>query len=87
MDDISRLGSEFESAMDALVESGRYSSREDVLREGVRLVRDREARLARFESELAPSIRSADCGDVIDLSVAFDQVRASIRSVADGRAV
>ena len=86
MDDISSLRSEFESAMDALVESGRYPSREDVLREGVRLVQDREARLARFEAKIAKSIASADRGDVVDLDVAFDQVRASIRSVADGRA-
>lgn len=86
MDDISSLGSEFDSVMDALVGSGRYSSREEVLREGVRLVQDRDARLARFEAEIAPSIRSADRGDVVELEAAFDQVRASIRNVADGRA-
>lgn len=86
MDDITGLGSEFESVVDALVESGRYPSREDLLREGVRLVQDREAKLARFEAEIAVSIAQADRGEVVDLDVAFDKVRASIRSAADDRA-
>lgn len=82
MDDISSLGSEFESAMDALVESGRYPSREDVLREGVRLVQDRDARLARLEAKIAKSIASADRGDVVDLDEAFDRVLAKLRKKA-----
>lgn len=48
MDDISSPSSEFDDAMDALVESGRYRSRQEVLREGVRLVQDRAPRLADY---------------------------------------
>ena len=82
MDDIAGIGIEFETVMDSLVESGRYLWRDDVLREGVRLVQDREAKLARFEAKIANSIAQADQGEVVDLDVAFDQVLAKLRSRA-----
>lgn len=82
MDDIFNLGTEFDDAVDALVESGRYRSREEVLREGVRLVQDRATRLASFEVEIAKGTASADRGDVVELDEAFDQVLEKLRRQA-----
>lgn len=42
-----------EAILNDLVEGGRYPIREDVLREGVRLVQDREARLARIDAAVS----------------------------------
>ena len=40
------LGQQLEVFVKQLVASGRYGSQSEVLREGVRLIQDREARLA-----------------------------------------
>jgi antitoxin ParD1/3/4 len=39
-------GEKLEAVVDDLVKNGRYSSKSDVLREGVRLVQERDAALA-----------------------------------------
>ena len=46
------LGSRLEAYVTSLVKTGRYQSRSEVLREGVRLVEEREKRLAALESTL-----------------------------------
>ncbi len=40
------LGEKLEAFVTDLVENGRYGSKSEILREGVRLVQEREARLA-----------------------------------------
>jgi antitoxin ParD1/3/4 len=40
------LGQQLETFVTRLVEAGRYGSKSEVLREGVRLIQDREAQLA-----------------------------------------
>ena len=40
------LGTQLESFVTKLVETGRYNSKSEVLREGIRLIQEREARLA-----------------------------------------
>lgn len=42
-----------ESVVTQLIESGRYNSRSEVLREGVRLVEEREKRLEALDAALA----------------------------------
>ena len=49
------LGEALEQAVNELVATGRYHSKSEVLREGVRLVQEREARF----HELAASVRAA----------------------------
>jgi antitoxin ParD1/3/4 len=50
-----RLGPRLEACVASLVASGRYRSRSEVLREGVRLVEEREKRLAALDAELQRS--------------------------------
>ncbi|HCY57035.1 MAG TPA: type II toxin-antitoxin system ParD family antitoxin, partial [Oceanicaulis sp.] len=37
------LGGHFESLMDELIASGRYNSKSEIIRDGLRLLEDREA--------------------------------------------
>lgn len=47
------LGTQLESYVIDLVKTGRYNSRSEVLREGVRLVEEREKRLALLDSTIS----------------------------------
>ena len=66
------LGKVLEAYIDDLVENGRYGSRSEVLREGVRLVQDREVKLAGFDARIRKAIAFADDGRAMSLDEAFD---------------
>lgn len=71
------LGGVLEAYVADLVANGRYNSKSEVLREGVRLVQDREARLVAFDAAIAKGIASADAGDLIDADEVFDELEAA----------
>jgi antitoxin ParD1/3/4 len=79
------LGKALEKAVSSLVKSGRYNSRSEVLREGVRLVQEREARLAALDAALARGLSDADAGRVTDAAVAFDRLTARLPPIAQTR--
>ena len=56
------LGHQLEGFVSTLVASGRYNSKSEVLREGVRLVQEREARLAALDLSIARGLADADQG-------------------------
>ncbi|WP_342152237.1 type II toxin-antitoxin system ParD family antitoxin [Methylorubrum sp. SB2] len=68
------LGPHIESYVASLVREGRYGSRSDVLREGVRLIEEREKRLAALDAALDRGIADADAGRVIPA----DEVRSRL---------
>jgi antitoxin ParD1/3/4 len=70
------LGQRLEKTVKDLVKSGRYNSRSEVLREGVRLVQEREARLASVDAAIARGLADVDTGRVRDATSAFDKVTA-----------
>ena len=67
------LGKPLEEFVENLVKSGRYRSRSEILREGVRLVQEREAKLAHFKAEIQKGIDSADRGELFDADDVFDE--------------
>ncbi len=73
------LGDVLEQYVTDLVDSGLYNSKNDVLREGVRLLQRREARLAEFDAALAEGIADADAGRTMSVKEAFDEVRAELK--------
>jgi len=75
------LGEQLEAFITDAVKNGRYGSRSEVLREGVRLVQEREAELERFRAEVQKGIDDADAGRVVDADDAFDQLDAYIRGL------
>ncbi len=70
------LGERLEAFVADLVGNGRYNSKSEVLREGVRLVQDREARLAALDAALAQAEAEADAG----LGNPVEEVGARLRS-------
>jgi len=70
------LGEVLESFVTKLVESGRYHSKSEVLREGVRLVQEREARLAALDASIARGLADADAGRLRSSSEVFDRLEA-----------
>ncbi len=56
------LGHQLESFVAKLVETGRYNSRSEVLREGIRLIQEREARLTVLDQALARGIDDEEAG-------------------------
>jgi len=72
------LGEVLERFVTKLVESGRYHSKSEVLREGVRLIQEREARLAALDASIARGLADADAGRVKPSSEAFDRLEARL---------
>lgn len=66
-----------------LVKSGRYGSPEEVLKEGLRLVRWREEKLAEFDAELAKGLDDIKAGRVRDADEVFDELIAKYDTMAD----
>jgi antitoxin ParD1/3/4 len=72
------LGAQLEAFVNKLVESGRYNSKSEVLREGVRIIQDREARLAEINASIARGIADADAGRVTPMEEVFDVLDAEL---------
>ncbi len=76
------LGSQLETTVQRLVSSGRYQSKSEVIREGVRLVEEREKKLALLDEALARGIADADAGRVHPAEEVFAELRARYQSLA-----
>jgi len=79
------LGPHLEEFVSKLVNKGRYNSKSEVLREGVRLIEEREARLAALDAALARGIADADAGRVKQAEEVFARLEAKYRSQAENR--
>ena len=74
-----------ERSVERLVASGRYNSKSEVLREGVRLVEEREKRLEALDALLAEAIEDAKAGRVRDADEVFDRLEAKYDKMARER--
>jgi antitoxin ParD1/3/4 len=70
------LGARLESYVTKLVAQGRYNSKSEVLREGLRLLQDRETRLAALDAAIARGVADADADRAIPASQAFAKLKA-----------
>ncbi|MDL2408075.1 type II toxin-antitoxin system ParD family antitoxin [Rhizobium calliandrae] len=77
------LGKQLESYIQQLVDTGRYGSKSEVLREGVRLVQDRETRLAALDASIMRGIADADAGRTKPASDVFERLETKYRAMAD----
>jgi antitoxin ParD1/3/4 len=73
------LGSAFDQFVAELLKSGYYQTQSEVLREGLRLLKEREEvkqlRLTELRKEIAVGIEQADRGEFVDGPVAFEKIR------------
>lgn len=66
------LGPQLEAFFTALVKNGRYNSKSEV----VRVIHEREARLAALDASIARGVADADGGRTRPLAEVFDQLEA-----------
>jgi len=76
------LGSRLEDVVNRLVGTGRYNSKSEVLREGVRLVEEREKRLAALDAALADGISDIEAGRSTPAEEVFDRLEAKYNAMA-----
>jgi antitoxin ParD1/3/4 len=74
------IGKHFEDLIDTLVESGRYATASDVVREGLRLVEEREerrrAKLEALRAEIQQGFDSGPMEEIGDLHQWFEGIKA-----------
>lgn len=75
------LGSQLEGFVTKLVETGRYNSKSEVLREGIRLIQEREARLAVLDLALAKGIADAEAGRTKPVEEVFARLEAKYQTM------
>lgn len=75
------LGQQLEHFVSNLVATGRYNSKSEVLREGVRLIQERETRLAALDASIARGLADADAGRTAPADAAFDRLEAKYRQM------
>ena len=73
------LGPVFDDFVAGLLKSGYYQTQSEVLREGLRLLKEREdlkqLRLAEIRNEIALGSEQADRGEFVDGPAAFAKIR------------
>jgi len=74
------IGDRWETFIDAIVKQGRYSSASEVVREGLRLVEEREAKLTALRETLAASIARGGENSLADLDAALDNKMAELKA-------
>ncbi len=77
------LGKNLEAVVEDLVRNGRYNSKSEVLREGVRLVQEREAALARLDAALARGLADIEAGRFRPMDEVFDEVESELQAMID----
>jgi antitoxin ParD1/3/4 len=77
------LGTQLESVVEALVKNGRYGSKSEVLREGVRLVQEREARIAELDAALDEGLEDIRAGRTVDADEVFDRLERELLAQID----
>ncbi|SEA63796.1 MAG: type II toxin-antitoxin system ParD family antitoxin [Paraburkholderia sp.] len=80
------LGQQLEGYVTKLVETGRYGSKSEVLREGVRLIQDRETQLVALDAVIERSIADSDAGRGAPAEEVFDQLEARYQAMVDRKA-
>ncbi|MFN3818352.1 type II toxin-antitoxin system ParD family antitoxin [Blastomonas sp.] len=77
------LGQALENYVAKLVESGRYNSKSEVLREGIRLVQDRETRLAALDASIERGVADAAAQNVRPIDDVFDRLERKYQAQAN----
>ena len=70
------IGDRWESYIEALLKEGRYGSASEIVREGLRLVEEREQKLAALRETIEASIERGGAHSI-------DHVRDSVRATLD----
>ncbi len=87
MTDSTDLGKHLDDFIDGLVKSGRYESRDAVLKEGVELIEEREKRLSAVDASIERGIASADAGRGKPIEEVATRLKEKYAAMAKERAL
>ena len=79
------LGPQLERFVAKLVETGRYNSKSEVLREGVRLIQEREMRLSVLDQAISRGIADAEAGRVKPISDVAARLESRYQAMSTAR--
>ncbi|MGN6422208.1 MAG: type II toxin-antitoxin system ParD family antitoxin [Asticcacaulis sp.] len=80
------LGAHFEALMDDLIASGRYNSKSEILRDGLRIIEERESRRQLELDALRKAIQDGiDSGPGLPADEVFGRLKAKYKAMADAR--
>jgi antitoxin ParD1/3/4 len=79
------LGKHFETFLQTQLASGRYNNASEVVRDALRLMEERERRLAALDAALARGIADADAGRVTSAEEVLDRLEAKYTRMAAER--
>jgi antitoxin ParD1/3/4 len=79
------LGSHFEAFVRAQLASGRYNNASEVLRDALRLMEERERRLAALDAVVARGLADIEAGRVSPAEDVFDALDTKYAAMLDER--
>ncbi len=77
------LGEHFESFVEAQIASGRYRDVGEVIRDALRLMEERERKLATLDSAIERGMADIRAGRVRDLDAVCDELDAELAGLPD----
>lgn len=80
------LGHHYERFVHQMVENGRYNNASEVVRDGLRMMEERERRSAALDTLLNQSRADAKAGRITPAEQVFDELEAEIRAMPDNNA-
>lgn len=85
MPDSYTLGQHFEAFIQAQLASGRYHDASEVVRDALRLMEERERRLAAVDAAIERGLADIEAGRVHDADAVFDELEARYTRTAHER--
>ena len=79
------LGKHFEGFVQAQLAGGRYNNASEVLRDALRLMEERERKLAALDAAIERGVADIRAGRVHDADAVFDRLEAKYTRLAEER--
>jgi len=79
------LGKHFETFVQTQLASGRYNNASEVVRDALRLMEDRERKLAALDASLERGMEDIQAGRVQDAETVFDRLEKKYSKLAEDR--
>ncbi|GAA4999865.1 type II toxin-antitoxin system ParD family antitoxin [Acinetobacter puyangensis] len=77
------LGKSLESYVQELVDGGRYGSKSEVLREGVRMIQERETQQEALKALIKQGLADIEAGQTTPAEDVFARLKAKYQAIAD----
>ena len=77
------LGTHFEAFAAEMIQSGRYNNTSELVRDGLRIIEERERRLSALDDVLSRSRADAKAGRVTPAEDVFAELEAEINALPD----